>query len=168
MNSKSDNTTKKKVAKSDKEYLRGTIHNLSLSRWTDQEIVDYLRDEKQIEIARSTVNSIKNRIEKQAEKWYFELRESRYKYIATYKERLDSLVCYQRKLNEIIEFYRLEHLYPDTVIRAISELHRISIFNIWKQLPNLGPEHILIKTKTKPTPHATRLQDVLVPLLVMI
>src|SRR6476659_6372141 len=154
MNSKSDNTTKKKIAKSDKEYLRGTIHNLSLSRWTDQEIVDYLRDEKQIEIARSTVNSIKNRIEKKAEKWYFELRESRYKYIATYKERLDSLLCYQRKLNEIIEFYRLEHLYPDTVIRAISELHRIeiSIFNIWKQLPNLGLEQYVNQNQNQSDP----------------
>ena len=33
-------------------------------------------------------------------------------------------------------------LYSDTVIRAISELHRIeiSIFTIWKQLPNLNIE----------------------------
>ena len=29
--------------------------------------------------------------------------------------------------------------YPDTIIKAISELHKIeiSIFSIWKQLPNL-------------------------------
>jgi IS30 family transposase len=91
MNIKNDRLTKKKVAKSDRQYFRGTIHNLSLSRWTGQEIVDYLRDEKQLEIGRSTVNSIKNQIEKQAEKWYMELRESRYKYVASYKERIDSL-----------------------------------------------------------------------------
>ena len=70
-----------------------------------QEIVDYLRDEKQIEIARSTVNSIKNQIEKQAEKWYIALRQSRYKYVASYKERIDSLFSYQKKLNQIIDFY---------------------------------------------------------------
>jgi IS30 family transposase len=99
LHSKSVLMERRKVAKSEKQYLRGTIHNLSLSRWTDQEIVDYLRDEKQIDIARSTVNSIKNQIEKQAEKWYFELRESRYKYVASYKERIDSLFSVQKKLH---------------------------------------------------------------------
>jgi Rps23 Pro-64 3,4-dihydroxylase Tpa1-like proline 4-hydroxylase len=92
----------RKVAKPEKQYVRGIIHNLSLSRWTDQEIVDYLHDEKRIDLARSTVSKIKNQIEAQAEKWYIELRESRYKYIATYKERLDSLFSYQRKLHEIL------------------------------------------------------------------
>jgi c-di-AMP phosphodiesterase-like protein len=82
----------KKVAKSEKEYVRGIIHNYSLQRWTDQEIADYLHDEKKIEIARSTVSKIKNQVEKQTEKWYTELRQSRYKYIAIYKERLDSLM----------------------------------------------------------------------------
>jgi hypothetical protein len=90
-----------------------------LSRWTDQEIVDYLRDEKQIEIARSTVNSIKNQIEKQAERWYTELRESRYKYVACYKERIDSLFSYQKKLNEIVK--DRSEAYPEIAIRAISE-----------------------------------------------
>jgi hypothetical protein len=143
-NSKSDRSTRKIIAKSDREYVRGTIHNLSLSRWTDQEIVDYLRDEKQIEIARSTVNSIKNQIDKQAEKWYIELRESRYKYVASYKERIDSLFSYQKKLNQIIDFYMQpgQILYSDTIVRAIAELHKIeiSIFNLFKQLPDLGLE----------------------------
>ena len=139
-NGKSDRTTRKIIAKSDRQYVRGTIHNLSLSRWTDQEIVDYLRDEKQIEIARSTVNSIKNQIEKQAEKWYIELRESRYKYVASYKERIDSLFTYQKKLHEIVK--DRSEAYPEIAIRAISELHRIeiSVFNLFKQLPNLGLE----------------------------
>jgi hypothetical protein len=137
-NSKSDRTTRKIIAKSDRQYVRGTIHNLSLSRWTDQEIVDYLRDEKKMEITRSTVNSIKNQIEKQAEKWYMELRESRYKYVASYKERIDSLFSYQKKLHEIVK--DRSEAYPEIAIRAISELHRIeiSVFNLFKQLPNLG------------------------------
>ncbi len=87
---------------------------------------------------RSTVTGIKNKIEKEAERWYIELRNSRYKYIATYKERLDSLFSYQRKLNDIISTARK----PETQIRAISELHSIekSIFSLWKQLPNLNIE----------------------------
>jgi hypothetical protein len=47
--------------------------------------------EKNMNISRSSVTIIKNNIEKEAEKWYIELRQSRYKFIATYKERLDSL-----------------------------------------------------------------------------
>jgi len=128
----------RKVAKPEKQYVRGIIHNLSLSRWTDQEIVDYLHDEKRIDLARSTVSKIKNQIEAQAEKWYIELRESRYKYIATFKERIDSLFLYQRKLHEIIDATKK----PEVQIRATSELHSIemSIFSLWKQLPDLRIE----------------------------
>ena len=79
---KSDKTKHIKLSKSEKEYVRGIVHNLSLSRWTDQEIVDYLHSEKKIDIARTTVNTIKNQIERKAEKWYIELRQSRFKYVA--------------------------------------------------------------------------------------
>lgn len=124
-----------------REYVKTMIHNLSLQRLTDQEIVDYLHNEKQIEIARTTVTLTRNLIEKRAEKWYIELRQSRYKYIAMYKERIDSLLSYQKKLNQIIEFqmHNSDILYSYTIIKAISELHKIelSIFNMWKQLPNL-------------------------------
>jgi hypothetical protein len=82
---------RQRFTKPEKEYLRGIIHNLSLQRWTDQEIRDYLHNEKNMLISRSSVTIIKNNIEKEAEKWYIELRQSRYKFIATYKERLDSL-----------------------------------------------------------------------------
>ena len=64
----------KKSSKSEKQYLRGIVHNLSLQRLTDQEIVDYLHNEKKIDIARTTVCGIKNQVEKQAEKWYVELK----------------------------------------------------------------------------------------------
>ena len=136
---KSDKIKHRKLSKTEKQYLRGMIHNLSLQRWTDQEIVNYLQDEKKIEIARSTVNGIKNQIEKEARKWYLELQFSRYKYLASYKERLDSLFSYQKKLNEIIEFYIHEHVYPDTVIKAIAELHSIelSILNLLRNLPSM-------------------------------
>jgi hypothetical protein len=133
----------KKSSKSEKQYIRGIVHNLSLQRLTDQEIVDYLHDEKKFDIARTTVNGIKNQVEKQAEKWYIELKESRYKYIAIYKERIDSLFSYHKKLHEIVK--DRSDAYPEIAIRAISELHRteISVFNLFKQLPNLGVEQDL-------------------------
>jgi hypothetical protein len=65
---------------------------------------------------------MRNQVERTAEKWYIQLKKTSYKYIAIYKERLDSLYSYQKELHEIIEFHREKHLYPDTVIRAIHEL----------------------------------------------
>ena len=124
---------RRKVAKSEKQYLRGIIHNLSLQKWTDQDIVDYLHDEKSIDRGRITVTKIKNQIEHEAEKSYIELRQSTYKYIVTYKERLDSLLSYQKKLNNILDCSQKEQI----KIRAISVLQSIEldIFNIYKQLP---------------------------------
>lgn len=68
------------------------VHNYSLQRWTHQDIVDYLQNEKKIKIARSTVTIIRNKIAEEAEDCYLELRESSYKTIAFCKERLDSLL----------------------------------------------------------------------------
>ena len=126
--------TNKKVPKSQKQYVRGIIHNLSLQRWTSQEIADFLH-EKKIMIARRTVSQIRNAIEKSAEKWYIELRQSRYKYIAHFKERIDSLLSYQKQLHEIIASSKKD----EVKIRAISELTTIemNIFSLWKQLPDL-------------------------------
>jgi hypothetical protein len=104
--------------------------------------VYWLQEEKKIHLDRSTITKMRNHVERQAEKWYIELKESRYKYMANYKARLDSLLSYQKKLNQIIESYLqppMQILYPDTIIKAVAELHRIevSIFNILKQLPDL-------------------------------
>jgi hypothetical protein len=122
--------------KSEREYVKTIIHSLSLQRLTDYEIVEYLH---KIKIARPTVTAIRNNLERSAEKWYIDLRQSRYKYVATYKERIDALLSYQRKLNQILSFYfnpPFRVIYTDTVIRAIAELHRIeiSLFNLCKQL----------------------------------
>jgi hypothetical protein len=85
-------------------------------------------------------------MERQAEKWYFELRESRYKYVAMFKERIDSLLSYQKKLHEIINSASTStdaegerQPRPEVKIKAITELHAIEVtlFQMWKQLPNL-------------------------------
>ena len=125
----------KKLPKSEKQYVRGIIHNLSLQRWTDQEITDYLNTEHKTMLSRSAISHIRTQIEKSAEKWYINLKQSRYKYIANYKERLDSLLSYQRRLNEIVAATKKD----EVKIRAISELHSIekTIFDLWKQLPTL-------------------------------
>ena len=81
---------------------------------------------------------------RRAEKWYFELRESRYRYVAMFRKNVDSLSSYQKKLHEIIASPSIdaegEHEQrPEVKIRAITELHAIEVtlFTMWKQLPNL-------------------------------
>ena len=78
---------------------------------------------------------MRNQVELKAEKGYIELKQSTFRYIATYKERIYSLYSYQKKLHEIISRTKK----PEIQIRAISELHSIemSIFSLWKQLPTL-------------------------------
>ena len=93
-----NNVTKERHrwTKAEKQYIKSIVHNYSLQRWTDQDIVNYLREEKKIKIARSTVTTIRNQVEQQAEKWYTELKQSRYLYIAHFKET-DRYDLYSRK-----------------------------------------------------------------------
>jgi len=58
---------------------------------------------------------MRNQVETKAEKWYIELKKSTYKFVAIYKERIDSLFSYQKKLHEIINVTEK----PEVQIRAI-------------------------------------------------
>ena len=152
MNHKKVTVERHTFTKSEREYVKALVHGLSLKRITDQEIVQWLHDEKEIDLDRSTVSKMRNQIEQNAEKWYIELRQSRYKYIATYKERLDSLLSYQKKLHDIISNTNKD----EVKLRAISELHSIemSIFSLWKQLPALD----IVDTKDNKDDHSDKYQ----------
>ena len=56
----------RKWTKAERQYIKGIVDNYSLQRQTDQDIVDYLREEKKIKIARSTVTTIKNKVAEEA------------------------------------------------------------------------------------------------------
>jgi hypothetical protein len=74
---------------------------------------------------------MRNQVESKAEKWYIELKKSTYKFVAVYKERIDSLFSFQKKLHEIFN----DTDKAEVKLKAISELHSIemSIFSLWKQ-----------------------------------
>jgi hypothetical protein len=135
MSHKKATSKRASFTKLEREYVKAIVYNLSFQRITDQEIVQWFHDEKQIDLNRSTISKMRKQVESKAEKWYIELKRTSYKYIAAYKERLDSLFSYQKKLHEIIH----ATMKDEVKIRAISELHSIEmdIFNLWKQLPNL-------------------------------
>jgi hypothetical protein len=89
-----------KFTKTEKQYLRGIINNLVLEKHNYKQIQAFLK-EKGIEIDISTISRIRNNIAKGAEKWYIELRSSRYEYLAHFKERIDTVYRVQNKLWEI-------------------------------------------------------------------
>ena len=62
---------------------------------------------------------MRNQVETKAEKWYIELKKSTYKFVAIYKERIDSLFSYQKKLHEIINDTKK----PEVKIRAQIRLY---------------------------------------------
>ena len=45
-----------KWTKAERQYVKGIVHNYLLQRWTDQDMVHYLHEDKKIKIARSTNN----------------------------------------------------------------------------------------------------------------
>jgi hypothetical protein len=118
-----------RVSDSDREFLN-TVYKPRNNRLPSYE--------KNINISRSSVTIIKNNIGKDAEKWCIKLRDSRYKFIATYKERLDFLLSYQKKLNDILGSSKKE----ETKIKALTALQSIEldIFNIFKHLPEVRIE----------------------------
>jgi hypothetical protein len=127
-----------KFTKAKSNFLQGIVHGLTLDRFSDSEIVQYLKDQHNIQIERSTVYKIRKRIEKEGKTWYEQLRQSDYKYIYTYKERIDSLNRYQRKLNEIMNKESSSNIVK---IKAISELHKIEITlaKLYGNLSNVFP-----------------------------
>ena len=70
VNNKNVIKERQRWTKAERQYIQGIVHNYSLQRWTDQDIVNFQWGEKQIRIDRSTVTTIKNKAVQQAEKWY--------------------------------------------------------------------------------------------------
>ncbi len=99
--------------------------------------MQWLQEEKKIDVARSTISRIRNQVENDAARWYTELRNSGVKYVAAYKERLDSLLSYKKTLNEMITTTQNKGATPEIVLKAIAELHRIemSLHTLLKELP---------------------------------
>lgn len=91
-----------KYTKAERQYIRGIVHNYALQRWSDQDIVDYLHTEKKIDLTKSMISKIRNQVKQQAEEWYLELKQSRYLYLAHFKERIDTLYSVEKSLWEIV------------------------------------------------------------------
>jgi hypothetical protein len=67
MNHKNVTSKRATFTKAEREYVKGIVHNLLFQRLTDNEIVQWLRDEKKIDLDRSTISKMRNQVEEQAE-----------------------------------------------------------------------------------------------------
>jgi len=127
---------RKKLSKSEKEYLKGIIGTLALEKLNDREIQVYLKEDKGIEIERITVNKIRLQIQRNASKWYNELRASKFLYIAHFKERIDTTYRVEKKLWEILndpESGKMEQIKACTEIRN-NEMFLSNLYDIARYL----------------------------------
>jgi hypothetical protein len=124
-----------KFTKAESNYIRGIVEGLTLDRYKDNEIVKYLQEEHQMTIDDSAIRHIRRKMQKDAKPWFERLRNSDYAYLSTYKERIDSMLRYQMKLNKIINNSRTS---TGDTIAAIRELHKIemSLATLYKNIPN--------------------------------
>jgi hypothetical protein len=113
----------KKYTPAEKQYLKGIIRVLALDKNNDQQIQEYFK-EKGIDIERSTIGKIRRSISKEAEKWYLELRKSKYLYIAHFKERIDTIYKVQNKLWDIANDINSD---KSEKRAALSEIHKTEI-----------------------------------------
>lgn len=129
-----------KYTKAERQYIKGIVHNYALQRWSDQDIVDYLHTEKKIDLTKSMISKIRNQVEQQAEEWYLELKQSRYLYLAHFKERIDTLYSVEKQLWEIAN-----DKHNQVVDRrgALAEIHHTektlsSLYDISRYLTDVG------------------------------
>ena len=136
-----------KFTKAESNYIRGIVEGLTLDRYRDSEIVRYLNEEHKISIDESAIRHIRRKMQKDSKPWLQRLRDSEYLYLSSYKERIDSLLRYQMKLNQIVNNPRSN---DSTRISAIKELHSIEmdIAQLFLRLPTFNnnlveqtPEH---------------------------
>jgi hypothetical protein len=123
------------LTKAERALAKVIVAHLSFERYTEREIVEELKKkDPPINLSKTAVHDIRVALEKQAEKWYVDLRDSKYRYLATYKDRIDSLFKYQNMLHQAIKNREIDKM------SAIRELHSIerTIKDIYKEVPQIG------------------------------
>ena len=124
-----------KLTKPERQYLKGIVVNMAIEKNTDQEILEFLKT-KGIEVSRGHITHVRNNVQKSAEKWYNELRKSRYLYIAHFKERIDTTYKVEKKLWDILndpESSKLEQVKACTEIRN-NEIFLSNLYDIARYL----------------------------------
>lgn len=123
------------LTRAERQLAKIIVAHLTFERYSEREIVQELsKRDPPINLSKSAVHDIRVALEKQAEKWYTDLRDSKYRYLATYKDRIDSLFKYQRMIHDAIKNKEMDKL------NAIKELHNLelSIKDIYKEIPEIG------------------------------
>jgi hypothetical protein len=145
-----------KLTKAERYLAKVIIAHLTFERYTEREIVEELhKRDPPINLSKTAIHDIRVSLEKQAEKWYIHLRDSRYKYLATYKDRIDSLFKYQNMLHQAIQNKEIDKM------SAIKELHRLerTIKDIYKDIPQIGIQNDVSTIPAEEEPELESIQS---------
>ena len=122
-----------------REQLKRIILDSVLQRLTTAEAQAHVKDKLGVEITIDYLNHVKMELRQDSQKELSHLRKNRLSYMNhLFFERIDEVKNMQRKLWEIITDNQEEK--PDTAIRCISELHKLSqsLCQMYEMLPLLG------------------------------
>lgn len=146
-----------KFTYTERTQIKDIIATLSLKRISDDQIIEFITGRMNKTMSIRNLKRYKASIKKDSYKWYQTMRESRYEYIAAYKERINEIISLQELHHEIIIRNRNS---PQIQLQAAAELHRLNITysNYLDVLPHVINDTSLpapSEVKTIPTEEST-------------
>jgi hypothetical protein len=113
-----------KFTSGERHTIEGIVSSLSIKRIPDLEIIKQVFKQTNKNISRQTLYNIKQRIKKEASKWYSQLREGEYEYIYEFKERINEIYFLQKKHYEIIDSNENN---PSIQQASLIALHKLNV-----------------------------------------
>ena len=90
----------------ERTLVKSIVATLSIKRIPDPEIIKEIERQTKKTITRMGLYYVRQRIKKESYHWYKTMREGQYEYIHEFKERINEILCLQRKHHEIIDSKR--------------------------------------------------------------
>jgi len=127
-----------KYSFAEREFIKSLIAAASIKRLTDKEIIEDIQKHfpDRGAVTRNYLTKMRTSIKKQSYQWFNEMRQGKYDYIHTFRERMNEIIDLQKWHQNIINDNKL----PISVkqVSAI-ELHKLnlSLANYLDVLPSI-------------------------------
>ena len=87
----------------ERALIKSMVATLTIKRIPDTEIIKAIFDQTNKTISKQALCDIRNRIKRDSFNWYKTMREGEFEYIHEFKERINEILCLQKKHHEIID-----------------------------------------------------------------
>ena len=104
--------------------IKNIVGNLSITRASDNEIIQEVERETRKTITRQTIFNVRQSIKKDSFESYRNLQQGKYEYLHEFKERINEIIWLQQKHNEIIKSNQHN---PSIQQTSLAELHRLTL-----------------------------------------